>query len=231
MKNCIAPNHHTRRGVVAIACSTAFAAALTVSLAQSALAARIIVPDNLPASLVVDPPNHPFLLGKAEGTQNYVCLPAGVDAAGNPKFAWTLFTPEATLFSGDPDDSRQLITHFFSPNLSPNSLETSPNPPFAEGPIRATWQARDTSTIWARTFVPGDAVVVTQGAVAWLKLTVVGAENGPTGGDTLTAATFVQRVNIVGGVAPPADTCDSLQEVGAQAFRPYTADYIFYTDQ
>jgi hypothetical protein len=38
-------------------------------------------------------------------------------------------------------------------------------------------------------------------------------------------------VNTVGGVAPPAETCASLQEVGKQAFRPYTADYIFYTQQ
>jgi len=38
-------------------------------------------------------------------------------------------------------------------------------------------------------------------------------------------------VNTVGGAAPTADTCDSLQEVGKQAFRPYTADYIFYTKQ
>ena len=232
MKNCIVFSDQTTRRFLSGACTTALAAAFAASLTLSAHAARIIVPDNLPASLVVDPPNHPFLLGKAEGTQNYVCLPAGVDAAGNPKFAWTLFTPEATLFGDDPDDPKQLTTHFFSPNLSPNSLETSPNPPFAEGPIRATWQhSRDTSTVWARTFVAGDAVVVTQGAVPWLKLTVVGAESGPTGGDALTAATFIQRVNIVGGVAPPADTCDSLQEVGAQAFRPYTADYIFYTDQ
>jgi hypothetical protein len=47
----------------------------------------------------------------------------------------------------------------------------------------------------------------------------------------LAKTSFVQRVNTVGGVPPPADTCDSLQEVGRQAFVDYTADYIFYTDQ
>jgi hypothetical protein len=187
------------------------------------------VPDNLPATLKVLPPNHPFLLGKAKGTQNYVCLPAGVDAAGNPKFAWTLFTPEATLFSDDPSDPKQLITHFFSPN--PDEFDNTK--PFTDfHPIRATWEhSRDTSAVWARTFVKDDAVVVDPSAVAWLKLTVVGAENGPTGGDALTAATFIQRVNTVGGIAPSSDTCDSLEEVGTQAFRPYTADYIFYTDK
>ena len=158
MKNCIVFSDQTTRRFLSGACTTALAAAFAASLTLSAHAAHIIVPDNLPASLVVDPPNHPFLLGKAEGTQNYFC-PTGVDAAGNPKFAWRLFTPEATLFSDDPDDPKQLTTHFFSPNLSPNSLETSPNPPFTEGPIRATWQhSQDTSTVWARTLVAGDAV-------------------------------------------------------------------------
>jgi hypothetical protein len=38
-------------------------------------------------------------------------------------------------------------------------------------------------------------------------------------------------VNTTGGAAPAPDTCDSMQEVGRQAFVPYTADYIFYTDQ
>jgi hypothetical protein len=47
----------------------------------------------------------------------------------------------------------------------------------------------------------------------------------------LARTTFIQRVNTVGGDAPPADTCDSLAEVGSVAFRPYSADYIFYTDQ
>src|SRR5262249_18730936 len=87
------------------------------------------------------------------------------------------------------------------------------------------------SAVWARTFVAGDSVDVTPGAVAWLKLTKVGVRDGTDGGDILSKTTFVQRVNTSGGVAPPADTCDSLQEAGHVAFRPYTADYIFYTDQ
>ena len=48
-----------------------------------------------------------FLVGHGFGTQNYVCVPSG---AG---FAFTLFTPQTTLFD---DDSEQIITHFFSPN-------------------------------------------------------------------------------------------------------------------
>jgi hypothetical protein len=234
LKNCIAPEHHITRRIRPMACAIALAAAVAVPLAQPAHAGQVTVPGNLPPSLKVVPPNHPFLLGKATGTQNYFCTTrvdaAGnpiLDAAGNPTFAWKLFTPEATLFSDDPKDPKQLITHFFSPN--PDEFNADP---LTDGhPIRATWQdSIDTSAVWARTFVAGDAVVVTQDAIPWLKLTVVGAQNGPTGGDALTATTFIQRVNIVGGIAPPADTCDSLQEVGHQAFSDYTADYIFYTD-
>ena len=203
-------------------------AALVVSTAP-ALARPIAVPANLPPSLRVLPPDHPFLIGQATGTQNYICLPAVFDGAGNPTaFAWKLFTPEATLFNEDADDPKQLITHFFSPN--PDELNTDPLTDFH--PIRATWQSsRDSSSVWARTLVAGDSVVVDDSAVAWLKLTAVGHREGPAGGDLLNAVTFVQRVNTTGGIAPPAETCDSLKKVGTQAFRPYTADYIFYTDQ
>ena len=235
MKKCNTPEHRITRRILPIACAAALATAFTVSLPHPAHAGQIILPSNLPMSLVVDQPNHPFLLGKAQGTQNYICTTrfdaAGnpvLDAAGNPTFAWKLFTPEATLFRDDARDPKQLITHFFSPN--PYESNTDPFTDFH--PIRATWQSsQDTSSVWARTFVAGDSVNVTAGAVAWLKLTAVGVQNGPDGGDVLAKTTFVQRVNTSGGVAPPADTCDSPQEVGSQAFRPYTADYIFYTDE
>jgi Protein of unknown function (DUF3455) len=235
LKTCNTPEHRITRRILTIACAAALATAFTVSAPHPAHAGQIIVPANLPASLVVDPPNHPFLLGKATGTQNYFCTTrvdaAGnpiLDAQGNPTFAWRLFTPEATLFSDDPSDPKQLTTHFFSPN--PDELNTDAFTDFH--PIRATWQSsQDTSSVWARTVVAGDAVTVTLGAIPWLKLTAVGVQNGPDGGDVLAKTTFVQRVNTSGGVAPPADTCDSLQEVGRQAFRPYTADYIFYTDE
>jgi len=204
--------------------AAAIGTGLTVYL-PIANAARITVPP-LPASLQVPSDNKPFLLGKAVGTQNYVCLPSGVDASGNPTFAWKLFTPEATLFSGEGRDSNQLITHFFSPN--PDEVNLDPLTSFH--PVRATWQSsKDTSAVWARTMIATDSVVVTPGAIPWLKLTVVGSQHGK-GSDVLTVTTFIHRVNTTGGLAPAADTCDSLQEVGRQAYVPYTADYIFYTD-
>ena len=106
----------------------------------------------------------------------------------------------------------------------------------AEGLIRATWQHRDTSTVWAKVNVNDDGSLglstdpafVEKDAVAWLLLKVVGAEDGPTGGDTLSHnTTFIQRLNTSGGIAP-ATGCSSLADVGHQVLMPYTADYFFY---
>ena len=58
---------------------------------------------------------------------------------------------------------------------------------------------------------------------------MVGAQDGPTGGDTLTATKFIQRLNTSGGIAPSTG-CTSSANVGNQAFVPYTADYFFYVD-
>ena len=71
---------------------------------------------------------------------------------------------------------------------------------------------------------------VVTGYVAWLKVTAVATDEGPTGGDTLTRTTFIQRLNTSGGLAPPAG-CSSAADVGTEAFIPYTADYFFYTDR
>jgi hypothetical protein len=117
--------------------------ALTLGATQFAHASRIVVPPLPSSGLEVLPPNHPFLLGKAEGTQNYVCLPAAVDGSGKPAFAWKLFTPEATLFSDDAGVPRQLITHFFSPN--PDEVNADPSTDLH--PIRATWQS--SSSRWS----------------------------------------------------------------------------------
>jgi hypothetical protein len=67
---------------------------------------------------------------------------------------------------------------------------------------------------------------VKPGAIPWLLLQVVGAAKGPDGGDRLTAATFLHRVNTVGGMAP-ATGCAVATDVGTRAFAPYLADYIF----
>jgi Protein of unknown function (DUF3455) len=175
-----------------------------------------ITPPPLPAGLAPVPPGQKlFFVGHAVGTQNYVCRPSG---AG---FAYVLFTPEATLFG---EDRGQVITHYFSPN--PAEPNTDPKV-VADGMIRATWQHRDTSTVWAKVHQPDGAVMVDPTAIAWLLLDKVGVQNGPTGGDKLTKTTFIQRLNTTGGLAPSTG-CSSLTDAGNQAFVKYTADYFFY---
>ena len=201
------PKNQATRRVLLTACATALAVAFTVSLPQSAHAEKV-TPPPVPAGLEVSSDFEAFLVGHAIGTQNYVCQPSG------GSFAFVLFTPQATLFN---DADHQIITHFFSPN------------PDEHGTIRATWEnSRDTSTVWAA-LVPDGAITVDPNSIAWLKLEVVGAEDGPTGGDKLSDTKFVQRLNTSGGLAPLTG-CSSLADVGKKAFVPYTADYFFYRD-
>lgn len=194
--------------------TNAAAVALTVALALTPSArAENIIPPAVPANLVIDAAFEPFLEGHATGTQNYVCLPQG---AG---FSYVLFTPEATLFS---KAGKQLTTHFFSPNPDENGI------------VRPTWQhSRDTSAVWGQVFsgnASSDANFVAPGAIAWLKVTVVGKSEGTTGGDVLSDAKFIHRVNTAGGLAPSTG-CSSAADVGRTQFVPYTADYIFYKER
>ena len=211
----VSENWITRRSLLG-ACSTALAVGFTVALPPPARADHVTRP-SVPAALEVRAGNRPFLEGHGVGTQNYICLPcpnpttAAAQCPDDSGFAWLLFTPEATLFN---DQGKQLTTHFFGPNPAEN------------GTIRATWQdSRDSSIVWGGQAV---AVTVDPDAIAWLKLPMAGVQEGPTGGDTLTKTTFIQRVNTAGGLAP-ATGCAGPEDVGAKAFRPYTADYIFYT--
>jgi hypothetical protein len=184
-------------------------------------------PPDVPEKIKVEEGNKVFLVGRAVGTQNYVCKASG---AG---FKYILFTPQATLFGAD--DDRQLIHHFFSPN--PFEVNTDPTvvtPALgAPGLIRATWQhSRDSSRVWAfatpeTTLTSADSPLVEQGAVAWLLLKASGTQDGPTGGHTLSDTTFVQRLNTHGGLAPSTG-CAAASDVGNEAFVPYTADYFFY---
>ena len=72
-----------------------------------------------------------------------------------------------------------------------------------------------------------DPAFVAPGAIPWLLLQVVGAQDGPTGGDKLSETTFIQRLNTSGGIAPSTG-CAMATDVGKRAFVPYTADYFFY---
>ena len=198
-------------------------AAFTASSSQAAKPGGI-TPPPLPAGMAPVPAGNTLFLGThGVGTQNYVCRPSGAGVA------YVLFTPQATLFS---EDGGQVITHYFSPNLSTNPPDPNTDPKVvANGAIRVTWQHRDSSIIWAKLHQSGPdgsgSVTVDERAVAWLLLDEVGVQKGPSGGHTLTKTTFVQRLNTTGGLAPKTG-CSSLTDVGNQAFVPYTADYFFY---
>lgn len=205
MKSCNTNERQKTRNISLIGRLSALGMAFTLALPLAAHA-QSVTPPPVPANLEVPAGNEAFLLGRGVGTQNYVCQPA--PSIG--KVAWTLFTPQATLFS---DEQEQLITHFFSPNPVEGSI------------VRVTWQdSRDSSTVWARAI---GSASVTPGAVAWLLLQEVGSQAGPTGGTTLSDTTFIQRLNTRGGLAPSTG-CDLPTDIGNKAFVPYTADYFFY---
>jgi len=155
--------------------------------------------------------NEAFLIGHAFGSQDYVC------AASGSGVAFVLTTPEAVLFD---NPARRVINHFFSPN------------PVEGGTIRATWQStRDSSVFWgqldkAATF-QSDPDFVAPDAIAWLLLSRAGVLEGSGIGDNLAVATFVQRVNTVGGLAPSIG-CNSPDDINKTAFVPYEADYVFF---
>jgi len=224
--NCNALSNQPTRRIIPAACAAALAMAFAVSLSAHA-AGRVSPPSDVPDNLKADDGSHPFLVGHAFGTQNYVCAPSATGVA------YVLFTPEATLVSDDLD---QVITHFFSPN--PDLHDPNTNPAVvADGAIRATWQSKDGSSVWAKLHTDKQGVGVTftpdKSAVAWLLLDKVGVLDGLTGGNILSKTTQVQRVHTVGGVAPqgPGHGCDSALDLGHTAFSDYTADYFFYTNQ
>ena len=223
MKNYNAPKNQTTRRSLLIACATALAVAFTASLPQPGHADPV-TPPAMPSHIQAPAGHKAFLEGHAVGTQQYICLFPG------PSSPWQFFGPQATLFD---DDDKQIITHF----LSPNPFEPSSNPLEANGTPRPTWQdSKGTSTVWATLPPIASAsnldfpAFVAPGAIPWLLLRVAGAQDGPTGGDRLTATTFIQRLNTSGGVAPSTG-CASSTDVGNQAFVPYTADYFFYSNK
>src|SRR5262249_50115644 len=152
----------------------------------------------VPPEITAPVNTRPFFVGHGVGTQNYVCSPTATGGV-----AWTLFTPQATLFS---DSEQQLTTHFFSPN-----------PDEGNAVVRATWEdSGDTSRVWAQVTQPStDSRFVAPGAVPWLLLHVVGREAGPTGGRKLLRTTDIQRLNTEGGAAPSTG-CSAAKDVGGK---------------
>ena len=188
--------------------------------------------DSIPSpttSETITPPagTSAFLLGHGVGTQGYVCLP---NATGGVSWTVNNARPEATLFTKIFGEAVQIITHFLSPVVNPNGI--GPNPPrFGD----VTWQSSfDSSRVWAqkKNFITAgtDASCPNGGSIDCLLLQVIGSDDGPTGGKSLTKTTFIQRLNTKGGSAPanPSTGCLASTDVGHQVLVPYSADYFFF---
>lgn len=185
------------------------AAALAVLPATPPAHAIPPVP-SVPPGLEAPSGHEPYFVGRALGTQNYVCSPS---ASG---VAWTLFGPQATIFDGR---NKQILTHF----ISRNPIET--------GIPRATWQhSDDSSAVWAvRLEGSSDPDWVDADAIPWLLLKVVGTERGRGGGRRLIGTTYIQRIATAGGPAP-ATGCATPEDLGRTVFVPYYAHYVFYRE-
>jgi hypothetical protein len=200
-------------------------AVLVLGCAGSYTTAQKIKTPTTPAAITPPAGNSAFLVGHAEGTQGYVCLPANTGAS------WTVNAsrPEAIL-SARSSRKHFEITHFLSPNTNPNRF--APNPlPFGS----PTWRSsRDGSVVWAKALTPpvasgSDPSCPNNGTIPCLLLQVIGSKKGPSGGVGLSETTYIQRLNANGGSAP-ATGCSVPADVGKQVLVPYTADYYFFRE-
>src|SRR5438093_975209 len=101
----------------------------------------------------------------------------------------------------------------------------------------ARFQARRHQTGSRHRWEPLHSYWVTESAhrdmFACLLLQVIGSDEGPAGGKSLTKTTFIQRLNTKGGSAPanPATGCLASNDVGHQVLVPYSADYFFFRNE
>ena len=202
-----------------------FVAALVLACAFGTVTnavAQNVTPPPTPTDITPPAGNSAFLVGHAQGTQGYVCLPTSTGGT-----SWTINAarPEATLFAKFFGQDVQIITHFTSINANPNENATLPVPLGGN----ATWQSSfDTSKVWAKavgTVIAGTdaASCPNTGAIPCLLLQSIGNQKGPAGGKLLADTTYVQRLNTNGGSAPTT-TCST----GQTELVPYTADYFFF---
>src|SRR5947208_10649095 len=194
------------------------ALALACAFAVTNAAAQVTPPPT-PTDIAVPEGNSPYLVGHAYGSQGYTCLPTSTGGtAWNPSAR-----PEATLFVDFFGHQVQIITHFQSINENPKPGIV---PPLSGN---ATWQSSfDSSRVWAVKVKGIDAgsdpaSCSHTGSIQCLLLQSVGNKKGPTGGNLLFNASFVQRLNTNGGPVPT-----SVCTAGQTQLVPYTADYFFF---
>jgi len=214
-------NHETKKNTRV---RSLFASALVLAGAFGTvtLAEAQVTPPPTPTDIAVPVGNSPFLVGHAFGSQGYTCLPTSTGGtAWNPTAR-----PEATLFASFFGQFVQIITHFQSINENP---KPDVIPPLSGN---ATWQSSlDSSRVWMVKVKGIDAgsdaaSCPNTGSIQCLLLQSVGNKKGPTGGNLLADATFIQRLNTRGG-AVPTSAC----AVGQTQLVPYTADYFFFRAQ
>ena len=198
-------------------------ATLVLGYAGCYAAAQKITAPTTPATITPPAGNSAFLVGHAEGTQGYVCLPTTTGAS------WTVNAsrPEAILSASSSGKNFEII-HFLSQDTDPN--ENAPKPlPFGS----PTWRSSlDGSVVWAKALTPpvapgSDASCPNSGAIPCLLLQTIGSKRGRSAGAGLSQTTFIQRLNTSGGSAP-ATGCSASTDVGKQVLVPYTADYYFF---
>ena len=196
---------------------TAFMLACVFGAASHAAAQ--VVPPPTPDAIAVPTGNSAYLVGHATGSQGYTCLPTNTGgAAWNPTAR-----PEATLFADLFGQPFEIITHFQSINENPKPNVTVPR----SG--NATWQGSlDSSRVWMVKKSGIDAGTdpascPNTGSIQCLLLESVGSAKGPTGGNLLSQATFIQRLNTSEGAVPT-----SVCTVGQTELEPYKADYYFF---
>jgi len=171
------------------------------------LAAAAITAAALPAAALAGPaaPPVPSTIAVPDGHKPYLTAHAeGVQiytcTALPGGHEWRLFAPRATLTGAN---GKVLGTHY-------------------RGPV---WEARDGSRVAG---VRDAAATVDPTAIDWLRLKIAWHEPGPDG-DRLTATSYIQRINTVGGLAPAAQDCDA-GTAGEQREIPYSADYVFFKE-
>ena len=210
-----------------------FAAALVLgcvfATATSASAQSIASPTT-PDSITPPVGNSAFLLGRAVGTQGYVCLPTANGTLRGPSMALGRKPPFLRASSGRTSRSSRISS---APIPTPTSTRLSRSPsPTRRGRVPSTAARCGHRLGRSRTPSPlipagSDPSCPNAGAIACLLLQSIGSLQGPTGGKVMTQTTFVQRLNTAGGSAP-ADGCLQAGDVGKQTLVPYTADYYFF---
>jgi hypothetical protein len=110
---------------------------------------------------------------------------------------WSAAVPRANLYD---DNGKLIISHFAGPS----------------------WQAADGSKA-VGTVV--NKVIMDESAIPWVLLSAK-TTPGPDG-DRLVDTTFIQRLNTVGGLQPPAVDCTAAT-ANTVVEVPYTAEYVFW---